>query len=273
MTELVVRRLLIDLESPFPVRWNGGDAFRSALFNALSMSFPVGEQFFIDSVRAGVKALPPEKQAVFEKEVKDFVAQEATHRRIHATFNANLERQGCTNTWAVRSAARIKRNSWRGVLFQVGSTAAIEHFTAILSAWMFRNPQVFAGAEQRLTTLWQWHAAEEAEHRSTAFDLFRALEGSEEGRCKVFKVITTIFLSNLVRQTVRNLWEDGSLFKWSTWRSAASVLFSKDGMVRGSIGPWRDYLAPDFHPTKQPAPHALAWLGANGDQYSVVGGA
>ena len=54
MTDLVVRRLLIDLNTPFPARWNGGDAFRSALFNALSMSFPVGEQYFIDSVRAGL---------------------------------------------------------------------------------------------------------------------------------------------------------------------------------------------------------------------------
>lgn len=47
MTELVVRRLLIDMESPIARHGRGGDAFRSALFNALSMSFPVGEQFFI----------------------------------------------------------------------------------------------------------------------------------------------------------------------------------------------------------------------------------
>ena len=58
MTDLVVRRLLIDLETAFAQRWNGGDAFRSAFFSALSMSFPVGEQFFIDSVREGVKKLP-----------------------------------------------------------------------------------------------------------------------------------------------------------------------------------------------------------------------
>ncbi|MFN5267297.1 MAG: metal-dependent hydrolase, partial [Burkholderiales bacterium] len=28
MTDLVVRRLLIDLSQPFDRRWNGGDAFR-----------------------------------------------------------------------------------------------------------------------------------------------------------------------------------------------------------------------------------------------------
>src|SRR3990167_7168066 len=66
MTSLVVRRLLIDLETPFARHWNGGDAFRSAYFNALSMSFPVGEQFFIDSVRNGVKLLPEDQRAPFE---------------------------------------------------------------------------------------------------------------------------------------------------------------------------------------------------------------
>src|SRR5262245_33891349 len=56
--EPVVRRLLIDLDTPLPRHWCGGDAFRTAWFNALSMSFPVGEQFFIDAVRAGVATLP-----------------------------------------------------------------------------------------------------------------------------------------------------------------------------------------------------------------------
>ena len=56
MTELTVRHLRIDLEAPITRHWFGGDAFRTALFNALSMSFPFGEQFFIDAVRAGFKA-------------------------------------------------------------------------------------------------------------------------------------------------------------------------------------------------------------------------
>src|SRR5687767_15193669 len=94
MTDLVVRRLLVDMEAPFARHWNGGDAFRSAFFNALSMSFPVGEQFFIDSVRNGVKSLPEEKRKPFESEVQGFVGQEATHRRIHSLFNGQLDRHG-----------------------------------------------------------------------------------------------------------------------------------------------------------------------------------
>ena len=94
MTEYVVRRLLIDLEQPFERLWNGGDAFRTAFFNALSMSFPVGEQFFIDSVRAGVDVLPPAERQRFAIEVKGFIAK----RQPIAGFTVCL-----TNTCSARA--------------------------------------------------------------------------------------------------------------------------------------------------------------------------
>src|SRR5690349_12014098 len=99
MTDLVVRRLLVDMQAPIPRHWCGGDAFRTALFNALSMSFPVGEQFFIDSVRKGFAALPPAQQDQMRTEVQGFVGQEATHRRLHSLYNAQLEQQGFVNAW------------------------------------------------------------------------------------------------------------------------------------------------------------------------------
>ena len=53
MSTLTVRRLRVDLDTPLAAQW-AGDAFRTAFFNALSMSFPAGEQLFIDSVRKGL---------------------------------------------------------------------------------------------------------------------------------------------------------------------------------------------------------------------------
>src|SRR5512134_2441534 len=97
MTELVVRRLLIDLETPVDRHWAGGDAFRSAWLGALSQSFPIGEQFFIDVVRDGLKAMPEAERSRLAAEVQGFVGQEATHRRIHELFNGHLARHGLVN--------------------------------------------------------------------------------------------------------------------------------------------------------------------------------
>ena len=271
MSDLVVRRLLIDLKAPFPSRWNGGDAFRSAFLSALSMSFPVGEQYFMDSVRAGFKTLTPEVQARFAKEVQGFIGQEATHRRIHALFNSHLEALGYNNEIEHRAAHRVKANAHRDVRLHVAVTAATEHFTSLFADWMLRHPEALAGAEPRLQTLWQWHSAEESEHRNTAFDIYKAMGGGHTWRVRAFRYVTITFLCDVMRQTVRNLWHDGSLFKRTTWRSGATVLFAKDGILRGNYRGWRDYLARDFHPSQHDASMSEQWLIDNAEQFRVVG--
>ncbi len=271
MTELVVRRLLIDLETPFARHWNGGDAFRTAFFNALSMSFPRGEQYFIDSVRNGLKSLSETERAKHAAEVQGFIGQEATHRRIHALFNGHLMKQGCVNRIEQRADARIAANAHLDLRNHLAATAATEHFTAIFADWMLKHPHALEGAEPRLQTLWLWHSAEESEHRCTAFDIYQAAGGNQAWRVRVFRAVTVIFLTDLLRQTVRNLWHDGCLFKWSTWRSAAKLLFSRNGLIRGNLGLWRDYLRADFHPSQHDAERSQHWLQDNRAQFSVVG--
>ncbi len=271
MTDLVVRRLLIDLGKPFERHWCGGDAFRSALFNALSMSFPVGEQFFIDSVRNGHKALPPEMQEKFRAEVQGFIGQEATHRRIHALFNGHLEKQGLVNEWAPRAQERMKLMEGLDPRHHLGITAANEHFTAIMADWMLANPDLLAGSDERLRTMWLWHSAEESEHKSTAFDLYVALGGNHEWRVTWFRRITTVFLMDTLKQTVNNLRRDGTLWKWSTWKSAASYLFGKRGLIRQTYRPWCEYKRVDFHPRQLETTLSQRWLDENRNQYTLVG--
>ncbi len=271
MSHLVVRRLLVDLETPFPMRWNGGDAFRSAFFNALSMSFPIGEQYFIDSVRNGLKALPQAERERLAPEVHGFVGQEATHRRVHALFNGHLEKAGLDNEIERRALRRLKANAGADLRNHVAATAATEHFTAIFAHWMLRHPEALAGAAPRLQTLWMWHASEEAEHRNTAFDMYLALQGSHAWRIRVFRYVSWTFLTDVMRQTVRNLWQDASLFRWSTWSSGWKLLMARDGMFRGNYGLWRAYLSPSFHPSQQEENLGPQWLRNNQAQFSVVG--
>lgn len=271
MTELHVRRLLIDLETPFARRWCDGDAFLSALFNALSMSFPIGEQFFIDAVKGGLSSMPPEQQERFRAEVQGFIGQEATHRRIHSLFNLHLERQGLVNEWEVRAAARLALLEGADPRHALAITAANEHFTAILAEWMLGNPELFAGCEPRLRTLWLWHSSEESEHRSTAFDVYQALGGSHAWRVTWFRRVTLIFLGDTLRQTAANLRHEGELWRWRTWVSAARWLLGRHGLARATLKPWFAYLRRDFHPRQQESGLACLWLKHNAAAYALVG--
>jgi len=271
MTELVVRRLLIDLEQPVARHWCGGDAFLTAWFNALSMSFPIGEQFFIDSVRNGFKALPPERQAKLQAEVQGFVGQEATHRRIHALFNAQIEKHGLVNDWEPRARERLQLLEGTDPRHGLAITAANEHFTALFAEWLLSRPWLLDGSEPRLQTLWLWHSAEEAEHKCTAFDLYQALGGSHTWRTTWMRRITLVFLTDTLRQTVNNLKRDGTLWRWNTWRSAARHMLGRDGLLRQSFKPWRAYFRRDFHPNQQSSELSADWLRDNAAQYARVG--
>ncbi len=273
MSNLVVRRLLIDLKAPFARRWCGGDAFRSAFFNALSMSFPVGEQFFIDAVRNAQAMLPAAQQQEFQQQVQGFIGQEATHRRIHALFNQHLEQQGLHNAWEDRATQRMKLMEGSDPRHCLAITAATEHFTAIFAEWMLQHPHALDGSEQRLQTMWLWHSAEEVEHKSTAFDLYLALGGDHAWRLTWFRRTTFIFLTDVLRQTVNNLRRDGALWKWRTLASAAAFLFGRQGLIRQTYQPWRAYLRRDFHPGQQDSGLSQRWLQDNAKQYVRVGAA
>jgi predicted metal-dependent hydrolase len=78
------------------------------------------------------------------------------------------------------------------------------------------------------------------------------------------------FLVDITRQTVRNLWHDGSLFRWSTWRSGYQLLLSPTGMYRSNYANWKAYRAPDFHPRQQDDSLSKAWLQANADQFTAL---
>jgi predicted metal-dependent hydrolase len=260
MNQLVVRRLLIDLRTPIGRHWNGGDAFRSAFFNALSMSFPAGEQIFIDAMRLGLAALPPEQRERFGGEVQAFIGQEATHRRIHELFNGHLAQQGLVNRWERRILHRRQRLEGVDPRHWLAVTAATEHFTAIFAEHLLAHPQVLEGAEPRLRDLWLWHSAEESEHRSTAFDLYQALGGNQVWRVRIFRLVSWYFVSDVLRQTVANLWHDGSWWRPSTWGSGWRLLFGRQGLVRLGFAPWRRYLRDDFHPSQGDGAAAERWL-------------
>jgi len=230
----------------------------------------VGEQFFIDSVRNGVKALPESKRAPFEADVQGFVGQEATHRRIHALFNEQLAAQGHVNTWEERIRQRLVKLQGVNPRHAVAITAATEHFTAVLAEFMLAHPQALDGAESRLRTMWLWHSAEESEHRSTAFDVYRALGGNELYRRRWMRMVTLYFVTDVLRQTARNLWHDGELLRWRTWKSAAIFFFGKHGLVRHCFKPWLAYFKADFHPLQQDGQLAVDWLQRNVAAYSVV---
>jgi uncharacterized protein len=265
---LPIRRLHVTLDRPHPKNWANQNPVQTAFLGALSMSFPVGEQFFMDSVRSGVAALSEQKQKQFADTLKGFVGQEATHRRLHTLYNAELIKAGIPDVISQAIGQRISLLKNKNVRHALGVTAAYEHFTAVMSEWALRHHERFGTDDSDLKRLWMWHCSEEIEHRSVAFDVYQACGGDHAWRVKWYKRVLWIVLFDTIKQSMAMLRAERQLWSWKTLSCAADLLFGKTGLVRTMWPSFTAYLKPTFHPLHSTSFCSQQWLNENSKTYT-----
>src|SRR5438045_9752271 len=77
------RDRLFGRDAATPRLWHGGRVEATAIYNALSATFPIGEAYFVDSVRKFRDGAP----AKLAEEIKGFTTQEAIHSPEHGALN------------------------------------------------------------------------------------------------------------------------------------------------------------------------------------------
>src|SRR3954453_19035015 len=124
--------------------WHGGSVEATAIYNALSSTFPIGEAYFVESVRAFREGTP----AKLAEEIKAFTTQEAIHSREHDAFNQRASRAGYDlSKLEAQVEKRLAVTRSRPPVVSLAATMALEHFTAILAHQLLANPRHLAGAE------------------------------------------------------------------------------------------------------------------------------
>jgi len=245
---MTVRHLDVDISQGFPIYWNNHDAYRSQLLNALSFMFPVGEQFFIDSVRHFAKEVAAQGLTELSQDIKHFAGQEATHRHLHQQYNDFLVSKGYT-PWVEHALERVIRyTAFFDPLTKLSITVAYEHFTAILGDGLLRHQSWSEGMDPTMRTIWLWHAAEESEHKAVAIDTYRAMGGGYLRRVALYLLISLEFLVYAFVQSTMMLLKDGQFFKRKTWGSALRFWFGREGILWHTMPHWWAFLKPSFHP-------------------------
>lgn len=244
---LKVRNVEFCLEQQLSKNWLERDAFKTAFFNALSMSFPAGERYFIDSLRLFESDIKDEK---LRQEMSIFFGQEGMHSREHSRYNKRLcELRGYSQErMEGRTEKLVSRGKWRLTSEQqLASTCGVEHLTAVLAdkllkGWMLEN------VDPEIRNLWLWHAAEELEHKSVAFDVYNAVSGDYRDRRMTLRLFTIHFLCDLLLNVAYMLKRDKVFWKWSTWKSGFGFLFGKGGVISEMRRDYLKYFNPNFHP-------------------------
>jgi len=214
--------------------------------NGLNMVFPEGERFFIRSVKHYMSAIADDPDLVAR--CRAFFGQEGSHGHEHEKAFEFLERQGFEiREWLqwYQSTAFNQLERRMPPNLRLAVTAALEHLTATLAAEGLTTDHL-DGAHPVMRELLRWHACEEIEHKSVAFDVLQRVDD------RYWVRVTGLFVGL------------GSLLYF--WRSGAKMLLKQDGIGKAQIKSerraarargqnrnhlWRgfvEYLRPGFHP-------------------------
>jgi predicted metal-dependent hydrolase len=251
-----------------PRLWHGGRVEATAIYNALSTTFPKGEAFFVESVRAFRDGAPPK----LAEEIKAFTTQEAIHSREHAAFNARASDSGYDlSRLESRVEQRLALTKDRPPVVSLAATMALEHFTAILAHQLLADPRHLEGAEKETADLWRWHAVEEIEHKGVAYDTWlnatrhwsRSMRWKLKAR--VMLLVTRNFLVDRTSGALELMRQDG-VSGLTAWAKLLWYLWVRPGMFRKIAGAWLKFFLPGFHPWNEDDRALLASHASAGEQ-------
>ena len=259
MVQPIPRRMQFDFDD-VGKHWFGGNPVLTCRANALHMLFPEGERFFIRSVRHFQHQLEdPELVA----RVRGFYGQEGQHGRAHEATIEHMEAHGyVVRPFLERFVKVVVTLEGLGPKsLGLAVTAALEHLTASLAELSFSDDHLDQ-AHPVMRDLFLWHAAEEIEHKSVAFDVFQEVDGRYWVRALGMALAVALLMSiwgwgyrTLLAQ------EHLSAEQFRHWRSIGhrdnEAAYFKDCIAQ--------YLRRDFHPD-QVDNYGLAetWLRSQG---------
>jgi predicted metal-dependent hydrolase len=240
--------------------WHGGRVEATAIYNALSTTFPAGEAFFVESVRKFRDGAPPR----LAEEIKAFTTQEAIHSREHDAFNKRAANAGYDlSKLEAQIDKRLAVTRGKPPIVSLAATMALEHFTAILAHQLLANPRHLAGADREAADLWRWHAVEEIEHKGVAYDTW--LHATRDWprlkrwkvKAKVMLLITRNFVVDRTAGALELMRQD-RVTGLDAWRRLLWYLWVRPGMFRKIAGAWLKFFLPGFHPWDEDDRHLLA---------------
>jgi predicted metal-dependent hydrolase len=227
-----------------PPCWNG-DAFRTRLFDALSLLLPAGEAFVIQAVQDWLDT-QPDGDPWLRAEAGRFVREERAHQRAHRRYNTEL---AAVTPLAAQMEARIARAAEQlgglGLPMRLALAEAFEHLTGLLSAEVLRGDVWLSAQPSREGRMWRWHCAEEIGHRHVTAELLRSIR-LRPGQRSLALVLASVCIASdtarltwaLCRQDVRR----GSVRPAALAAQAARLLRrASPGLLRMALG-WCGHL-------------------------------
>lgn len=195
-----VRRVNFAFNKENPRFYYKNNPFSTHFINALHIVFPTGERFFVNAVLKYKNQISDEK---LKKQLKNFCGQEGVHSSMHEKFWNILKENGYKiegyenhiDNVLHKLIAKIRIPFLKDKTIDLTATACLEHFTALFGHAIFKHVDTNKGTvPEDIAELFQWHAAEEIEHKHVAFEVMQQVDEQEYAKRVVVMPVATVLL-------------------------------------------------------------------------------
>ncbi|MGF2735775.1 metal-dependent hydrolase [Marinobacter sp. DUT-1] len=240
------QRMGFEFGERVPRYWLNESYLLSHMMNALSVLFPQGEQFFVDSVRQFRDQITDPK---LKEEVRGFIGQEAMHSLEHIAMNQHVRDQGMPVEEMEKHlevvlgiASKLPKRH------QLAITCALEHMTAMMADMLLARDDVREDMHESMQPLWMWHAIEETEHKAVTYDVFQQVGGTYAERSFYLAFSTAALGVMATYFTTRMMLNDRKGFSLKDAGKSLWRMWGKNGTFSSLIPTWLEYFKPGFHP-------------------------
>lgn len=247
--KITVRKMDFEFSDDIAEFWCDDNPFLTAFLTGLSISFPAGERFFIDSVRQFQSQID---DPLLLKNIRAFIGQEAHHTKEHSALNDFMARKGYPvermESFIRERIAWMQENSGDDV--NLARTVALEHFTAIMAGAFLDHSDLLDKMDPAMAKLWAWHAIEEIEHRSVAFDVYKNTVDDEKLRRRTMRRVTYFFILMNAIRTWKLMGVSGQRYNVKAWASGLNMLWGRPGVLRKIVPQYLSFYRRGFHPSQ-----------------------
>lgn len=217
-----VRVIRFEYPDDFDPNWHPRLPEFAATANAVSLMMPHVEPYIARSVRATIDELPAELAA----EAKAYAGQElqhqAQHRRLNDHVIAAAPSVARLDRWMARIIGWLERT--RSADFHLAFAAGFETIAYAGARWVDeRTHSLLDDSDDVASTLFLWHLAEEIEHKTVAFDVFKDRSTSTRAHIAgtvvagLFLALFTILGSIALLAKNRRLFNPMALGRLTVW--------------------------------------------------------
>lgn len=242
------RKFTLKLDGDIPRYWCNGSPFMTHMLNIYTLLVPDNEYYYIRHLNPYVDTLDDRELA---QRLLNFCRQEAQHGIGHKAYWKNLDALGLRYRGFVAAIGWFNYTLLEPLIpkcIHLANIACIEHINAYIGQFYLQR-DLLRNAEPKMKTLFNWHFAEEIEHKNVAFDVFSSECGNYFIRVLGALLVYPLFYLFNMAGTIYLLAQDRELFRWRSCVDAGRFLF-RDGALLHALKNMAAYLKPGFHPSQ-----------------------